>query len=167
MHVQVPLALDTDASSAGRMLADPVYVRAKVAASGSEVLHVDVTPGDNGAFTVTTRRSLPTELIPPQARAFIGDRLEVRQAEAWEAPGPDGGRRGTVAVEITGAPVRLTGTVALIPGDGTSRVVYDGDLKATVPLFGAMVEEAAVKAVRSALEAEEAVAREYVRTTRD
>nr|WP_276582124.1 DUF2505 domain-containing protein [Cellulomonas sp. RIT-PI-Y] len=147
------------------MLADPVYVRAKVAAGGGEVLHVDVTPGDGGAFTVTTRRSLPTDLIPPQARAFIGDRLEVRQAEAWEAAGPDGGRRGTVAVEIAGAPVRLTGTVALIPGGESSRVVYDGDLKANVPLFGALVEEAAAKAVRSALEAEEAVAREYVRTT--
>jgi hypothetical protein len=165
VHLQVPLALDTDAQSAGRMLADPVYVRAKVAAGGGEVLHVDVTPGDGGAFTVTTRRSLPTDLIPPQARAFIGDRLEVRQAEAWEAAGADGGRRGTVAVEIAGAPVRLTGTVALIPGGESSRVVYDGDLKANVPLFGALVEEAAAKAVRSALEAEEAVAREYVRTT--
>ncbi|MEV7972660.1 DUF2505 domain-containing protein [Cellulomonas sp. NPDC089187] len=164
MHLQVPLTLDADAHTAGRMLADPVYVRAKVAASGGEVLHVDVTPGEEGAFTVTTRRALPTDLIPAQARAFIGDRLEVRQAEAWEAPGADGGRRGTVAVEIAGAPVRLTGTVALVPGEGSSRVVYDGDLKANVPLFGAMVEEAAAKAVRSALEAEEAVAREYLRT---
>jgi len=167
VHLQVPLALDTDAPSAGRMLADPVYVRAKVAASGGEVLHVDVTPGEGGAFTVTTRRALPTDLIPPQARAFIGDRLEVRQAEAWEAADADGARRGTVAVEIAGAPVRMTGTVALIPGGESSRVVYDGELKANVPLFGAMVEETAAKAVRTALEAEEAVAREYVRTTGD
>ncbi|GIG25960.1 DUF2505 domain-containing protein [Cellulomonas denverensis] len=163
MHLQVPLALDTDAVTAGRMLADPVYVRAKVLAGGGEVLHVDVTPGENGAFTVTTRRALPTDLIPSQARAFIGDRLEVRQAEAWEGPDDDGGRRGTVAVEIAGAPVRLTGTVALIPEGERSRVVYDGDLKASVPLFGAMVEEAAAKAVRSALQAEEAVAAEWVR----
>lgn len=165
MHLQVTLSVDTDPRTAGVMLADPVYVRAKVRAGGAEVLHLDVTPGEDGAFTVTTRRALPTDLIPPNVRGFVGSRLEVRQVEAWEAPGPDGTRNGTVAVEIAGAPVRLTGTVALAGTDGGSRITYTGELKANVPLFSAPVEEAAAKAVRRALEAEEAVAREWVRTT--
>ena len=165
MHLQVTLSVPTDARTAGSMLADPVYVRAKVRASGAEDLQVDVTPGEEGAFTVTTRRALPTDQIPPNVRAFVGSTLEVRQAEAWEPAAADGGRRGTVAVEIAGAPVRLTGTVVLAGTGGTSTITYDGELKAHVPLFGAAVEEAAAKAVRGALQAEEAVAREWVATT--
>jgi Protein of unknown function (DUF2505) len=52
--------------------------------------------------------------------------------------------------------VRLTGTVTLSPdGADGSVLVYDGELKASVPLFGAVIEQAAVGAVRSALEAEQ------------
>ncbi len=167
MHLQVTLTVDTDPRTAATMLADPVYVRAKVRASGAEELALDVTPGENDAFTVTTRRSLATDLIPANIRAFVGARLEVRQVEAWEGPSADGTRRGTVVVEIAGAPVRLTGTVALTGDDAVTRIVYDGELKASVPLFGSAVEEAAATAVRGALEAEQAVAREWVATTPD
>lgn len=165
MHLQVTLSVPADPRTTGAMLADPAYVAAKVRASGAEELAVDVAPGEDGSFTVTTRRSLPTDQIPPQARAFVGSRLEVRQVEAWEPAAPDGSRTGTVAVEIAGAPVRLTGTVVL-SGDGDgSRITYDGDLRANVPLFGAAVEEAAAGAVRGALQAEEAVARDWVAGT--
>jgi hypothetical protein len=167
VHLQVTLSVGTDPRTAATMLADPVYVRAKVRASGAEELAADVTPGEGGAFTVTTRRSLPTDLIPANIRAFVGARLEVRQAEAWEGPAEDGTRRGTVALEIIGAPVRLTGTVELRAAGAGSEIVYDGELKASVPLFGAAVEEAAAKAVRGALEAEQDVAREWVATTPD
>jgi hypothetical protein len=167
VHLQVTLTVDTDPRTAAVMLADPVYVRAKVRASGAEEVALDVTPGEGEAFTVTTRRSLPTDLIPANVRAFVGARLEVRQVEAWEGPAADGSRRGTVAVEIAGAPVRLTGTVALTGDDAASTIVYDGELKASVPLFASAVEEAAATAVRGALEAEQGVAREWVATSPD
>ncbi|WP_282949030.1 DUF2505 domain-containing protein [Cellulomonas endometrii] len=165
MHLQVSVSVPADPRTAGVMLADPVYVRAKVRASGAEELHLDVTPGEDGAFTVTTRRALPTDQIPANVRSFVGSTLEVRQVEAWEAAADDGTRNGTVAVEIAGAPVRLTGTVTLTAAGGGSRIVYDGELKANVPLFGSAVEQAASKAVRAALEAEEGVAREWVAST--
>jgi len=137
------------------MLADERYARARVEASGAAVEQVDVVGSAQTAFTVTTRRLVPTDQIPAQARSFVGSRLEVRHVEAWEAPDTDGTRRGSVVVEIVGAPVRLTGTVTLAPDAGASTVTYDGDLKATVPLFASAVEGAAVGAVRSALEAEQ------------
>jgi hypothetical protein len=70
-------------------------------------------------------------------------------------------------VEIAGAPVRLTGTVTLSGDASSSTIVYDGELKASVPLFASAVEEAAATAVRSALEAEQGVAREWVATAPD
>jgi hypothetical protein len=138
------------------MLADAGYARARVEASGAAVEQADVTGTVDAAFTVATRRSVPTEQIPAQARVLVGSRLEVRQVEAWEAPEADGTREGTVVVEISGTPVRLTGTVTLDGGPTGSVLTYDGELKATIPLFGGAVEQAAVGALRSALEAEQA-----------
>jgi hypothetical protein len=156
VHVRVQLRYAAGVAAVAAMLADPGYARARVEASGAAVEAADVTGAADGAFTVATRRSVPTEGIPAQARSFVGSTLEVRQVEAWEAPEGDGPRQGTVVVEISGTPVRLTGTVTLEAEAGGSVLTYDGDLKATIPLFGAAVEQAAAGAVRSALEAEQA-----------
>ena len=158
MHLRVSFALAASPSTVADMLADPAYVEAKVRASGAIEQQVDVVPGEDGAFTVTTRRALPTDQIPANMRAFVGSQIDVRQVEAWEGPGADASRAGTVVVEISGAPVRLTGSVRLAPDGAGSTVVYEGDLKAAIPLFAGTVEEAAASAIRSALAAEEAVA---------
>lgn len=160
-HLSEMLVLPTDPRTAARLLADPEYVRAKVEASGATCEQVDVTHDDAGAFTVTTRRALPTEQIPPQVRAFVGGRVEVRQVEAWEAPDDEGARVGTVVVEVVGVPVRLAGRVTLVShGPSDTAVRYDGELRAGIPLFGGAVEEATAAAVRSAIAAEERVGRE-------
>ena len=164
MHVQVQLRFGAEPSAVAAMLSDVGYARARVEAGGGTVEQADVVGSAGGAFTVTTRRSMPTDQIPAQARSFVGSRLEVRHVEAWEAPGPDGTRRGSVVVEINGAPVRLTGSVALAAdGAGSSTVTYDGELKATIPLFASAVEQAAVGAVRSALEAEQDAGNRWLR----
>lgn len=158
MHLHVPLDLAGEPGAVAAMLSDPAYVHAKVLATGALDQQVDVVAGENGAFTVTTRRSLPTDQIPGNIRAFVGSRLDVRQVEAWEGPAADGARRGTVVVEITGAPVRLTGTTSLVGSGGRSTLTYDGDVKAALPLFASAVEEAAGGAIRAALAAEADVA---------
>lgn len=163
MHLSVTLDLPTDAATAGRMLADPRYVEQKVVASGAIDHQVDVTGSADEAFTVTTRRALPSDQIPAQVRGFVGNRIDVRLVEAWEAAGPDDGRVGTVVVEIAGAPVRLTGRCLLEPaGPASTRLTYDGDLHAGIPLFGAAVEEAAARAIRGALGVEQAVAERWL-----
>ncbi|QTE30213.1 DUF2505 domain-containing protein [Pengzhenrongella sicca] len=163
MRVHVQLRYPATVATVAAMLADPAYGHARVAASGAVAHHVDVVDAADGAFTVTTRRSMPTDQIPANFRAFVGTSLDVRQVEAWEAGTTT--RHGTVVVEITGAPVRLTGTTTLAPvpdaaspdgaEPGASLLTYDGDVKAGVPLFGAAIEEAAARAVRAALEAEQ------------
>ena len=159
--MQVKLRYAATVPAVAAMLADPAYGHARVAASGAIAHQVDVAATPDGAFTVTTRRSMPTDQIPANFRTFVGSSLDVRQVEAWEA-GSDV-RHGTVVVEITGAPVRLTGTTTIesddasTPGAGSpaSVLTYDGDVRAAVPLFGAAIEEAAARAVRAALEAEQ------------
>ncbi|WP_340697636.1 DUF2505 domain-containing protein [Cellulosimicrobium funkei] len=157
MHLSVELRYPAPVHAVGAMLADEEFVRWRAARSGGEGAHVeqvDVTGGPDEGFTVTVRRTLPTDQIPAHVRSFVGGRLEIRQAEAWE-PERDGERSGTVSLEITGAPVRLTGTVTLSPEGGGTVERYDGEVKANVPLFGGAIEQAAAEAVRTALAAEE------------
>ena len=72
--------------------------------------------------------------------------------------GPQGQRHGTVSVEITGAPVRMTGSILLVPTADGSRMTYSGEVKSPIPLFGASIEAAATEAIRSALTEEAAYA---------
>lgn len=145
------------------LLADEEYVTAKVRATGALSHQVSVVGTPAADFTVTTRRQMPTDAIPAQFRSFIGSTLEVRQVEAWEVPDEaDGTRRGTLVVEITGAPVRLTGTVRLAREGDVTVQRYDGDLRASVPLFAAAVEKATAEAVYAAIDAEQRTASEWL-----
>lgn len=163
MQLHVTIDLPTDVRGAAHLLADPAYVHAKVRASGAVDEQVDVSGTASGAFTVTTRRAVPTSQIPAHLHALVGARIDVRQVEAWEAAAPDGSRSGTVVVEIAGAPVRVTGRTSLVAtGPDTSRVTYEGEVRAAVPLFASAVEEAAGAAVRAALREEQSVAARWL-----
>lgn len=155
MHLHVTLQYDADVARVGRMLADNGFVEDKLVASGALRHHSNVVGDPERGFTVTTRREMPTDSIPPQFRGFVGSTLEVRHVEAWE-PLADGERKGSVVLEIVGAPVRFTGRLQLAPtGTAGSVIEVDGDLKAALPLFAAALEEAAAMAVRAALDAEQ------------
>lgn len=159
MRLQAVLRYPAEPARVVAMLADPAFSRRVIEETGGKVEAVDVT-GDStgvGAFTVTTRRAVPTDQIPAQMRSFVGASLDVRQAISWGAV-EDGIRRGSVALEIAGTPVRLTGTTHLVSSpEGSTVVEYDTQVRAQVPLFATAVEEAAAGAVRHALTTEEKV----------
>lgn len=158
MHLTAQVRHQADVDRVAALLADERFVAEKVAATGALQQQVDVVGTSDDAFTVTTRRQMPTTAVPAQFRSLIGSTLEVRQVEAWEPPAV-GERRGTVVVEITGAPVRLTGTMRLTQQpDGTTVQEYDGHLKASVPLFASAVEQATAGAIREAIAVEERTA---------
>ena len=166
MHLTVDLTFPANLDDVSAMFADESFVRWRAQRSTGSVHgaveQTDVTGTADDGFTVVVRRTLPSDIIPVQARPFVGAHLQIRQAEAWEAA-DDGRRAGTVAVEILGAPVRVTATAVLtaLP-DGGTRLTYAGEVRATVPLFGAVIEEAAVSAVRTTLETEAEAGRDWL-----
>lgn len=161
MHLSATTQLDAGLDRVTAMLADREYAETVAGATGATSYQVDVAGSADGAFTVTTRRQMPTTDIPTQFRSLVGSSLEVLQVDAWEAPEPEG-RRGTVVVEITGAPVRMTGTLWLRQdGTVTTRDVR-AEVRASVPLFGAAVESAVTDALRRAITAEERVAADWL-----
>lgn len=161
MHVTAQARFAADPVAVARMMADEDFVRAKVEAGGASAHSVSVVGDPELGFTVTTRRQMPTDSIPAHLRSMVGASLEIRQVEAWEPAGPHG-RAGTVLVEVTGAPVRLTGTVLLAADGDGARAVVEGELKASIPLFGGAVEQATAQAVVAALAAEEQAAARWL-----
>ncbi len=144
-----------DPARVAAMMADEEFVAARVRAAGAHPHGVAVVGGPASAFTVTSRRQVATAGIPAQFRPLVGSSLEVREVEAWE--GVDGeGRVGTLVAEIVGAPVRLTGSLRLTAdGAGASTVQVEADLRATVPIFGSAIEQAAARSVARIVAAEE------------
>lgn len=162
MHISSEQRLPAAPHRIAAMLTDPEFIAFRSAASEAPVEDSVITGTPAREFTVTTRRTVTADLIPVQMRPFVGERLEIRQVEAWAAPSGED-RTGTVVLEITGTPVRMTGTVGLsATADGGSLLRHDGDLKAAVPLFAAAIEQAAATSIRSILDQETAAALQWL-----
>jgi len=145
------------AGRVAEILADQSFIDAWLAGEPTFARSASVAGTPPGAFTVSIRRRIPVGDLPPQLRQLMPRGLDVRQVNAWEAVGSDGVRRGTSAVDILGAPVKLTGTMALVPkGDEECEQRYAIDLQATVPMMGAKIEQAAAHVIQRALDTEKA-----------
>lgn len=153
MRISIDLHFPVATDAVVRLVNDEEFIRYRARRTGSRVVQVDVTSGPDGSFTSAVRRTISSDLIPPHVRPVVGNELEIRQTEAWAEPhsGPQGDRHGTVAVDITGAPVRMTGSILLAPSGTGSLMTYSGDIKSSLPLFGAAVEKAAAEAIEQAL----------------
>lgn len=153
MRISIDLHFPAATDVVVRLVNDADFIRYRAQRTGSRVVQADVTAGPDGSHTSAVRRTIASDLIPPHVRSFVGNELEIRQTEAWAEPfaGPQGDRHGTVAVDITGAPVRMTGSILLSPADTGSVMTYTGEIKSSLPLFGAAVEKAAAEAIENAL----------------
>lgn len=156
MHLSAKTSFDASPERVAAMFADLDFIATKVRATGAVAQKADVVGSSVGRFTVTTRRQMPTTDVPAQFRALVGGTLEVREVQAWQAPaeGADA-RHGTIVVEVTGAPVRLTGTLRMTSDGATTTVAIDGDLKASIPFFASAVEQVIADAMHGAVRAEE------------
>jgi hypothetical protein len=136
------------------MLIDRAFQDEVCLATGALRHTVSIEASGDGT-RITTERTLPSDQLPDFVRRFAGDTLTVRRVDDWRpADGGGagaGGRNGTVVVEITGAPVRLTGRVSLAATGAITREQVTGDLKAAVPLIGGKVERAAEAPIRAAI----------------
>lgn len=153
MRISIDLQFPVATDAVVRLVNDEDFIRYRAQRTGSRIVQVDVTSGADGSFTSAVRRTISSDLIPPHVRPVVGNELEIRQTEAWAEPhaGPQGDRHGTVAVDITGAPVRMTGSILLTPSDAGSVMTYSGEIKSSLPLFGTAVEKAAAEAIEQAL----------------
>ena len=105
---------------------------------------------------------MPTAQFPDFVRSMVGATITVTEVDDWGAARPDGSRAGTITVSISGAPLRLTGTLALHPASSGATADIEADLKASIPFLGGRLESAAAPAILAAVRAEERTARDWL-----
>jgi len=162
VRIETEIRYAATPDAVGTMLADPSFVDSKCAATGALRHTVQVDGDASGAFTVTTVRTMATDTFPDVARKFVGETVDIKEVDSWEAAAADGARSGTVVVEISGAPLKLNGTLALRAHDGGTLQEIEGNLKASVPIIGGRLEKAAEPALQMAMRKEGEVGREWL-----
>ena len=127
----------------------------------TKALSYDVQVTESGGDTIVrVSREMPANDVPDIARKFVGQTLTLVQTETWHAAAADGSRRADVVGEISNTPVTLKGT-ASITGDGQAVQAIDLDVKVAVPLIGKKMEPFVVDAIRSGLQKEHELARDW------
>jgi hypothetical protein len=147
------------------MLTDEDFQGQKSVATGASSHDVSVA-GTGERTTVTVKRQMSTEGLDLPSFINLGSTLPIEEVYDWGPASADGSRSGTIRVSLAGLPLQLNGKLALAPdgnGNGTQQST-DADLKCSVPFFGSKVEEMAAPAIRSALEVEERVGKEWLST---
>jgi hypothetical protein len=130
------------------LITDAAFQLALIAHLGGEEAEVvEDLRGPNGAVRLTTVQETATDL-PAFARKIIPAHITVRHTFDWSPDAGDGVRRGTWAVEATGAPVKIGGATELRPDGRGTRHVYLGRVEASVPVVGGRLEGLALDNLR-------------------
>jgi hypothetical protein len=162
VRLSAEIRYQADPKAVFRMLVDPAFQEAKCVATGSLEHEVDVSEHDDGGATVYSRRTMPTDRVPDFVRSFVGSTVHLAETQHWQAADADGARAGSITVEIEGIPVRFTAATALAADrDGTQQPI-EGEIKASVPLFGGRIERAVEPAVRAAIRVEQRTGTEWL-----
>lgn len=113
-----------------------------------------ITDLGGGRTGVRTERVLPTRGMPTAVSSLVGDTLTVTEEQTWGPARQDGTRTADLELRVSGAPVRMRGTVTLSPAGEGSRLVVAGDLTCTVPFLGKKVEVAAKPTIEESFDHE-------------
>ncbi len=163
MKLTAEMRYPADPNQVYLMLRDPAFQERVCLASDPVSHRVDVVDGDGDGATITTSRELPTDEFPGLIRKFVGATVEVVRVDTWGPAASDGSRSGTLAVDIKGAPIGLTGTITLAPSQGGGSVVeIHGNLKASVPLIGGKIEGAVEPPIRASILQEEEIGKSWL-----
>jgi hypothetical protein len=139
------------------MLGDREATIGKYAGMGHRDVQITGLEASNDAIRIESSRVVDAD-IPGFAKKVLKPTNTMRQVDTWTRQG-DESWDGTFAVDVQGAPVRISGTMRLVPGEGetTHDVTIKVDVK--VPLVGGKIADWAAKNdVRTTLDAEFAAA---------
>jgi len=128
----------------------------------TKALSYNVEVTKSGSDTVVkVRREMPSDGVPDFAKKFVGETLTLVQTETWHAAKADGSRNADVSGEIVNTPVTLKGTASITGSGGQAVQAIDLDVKVAVPLIGKKMEPFVVDAIRSGLQKEHELGREW------
>ncbi len=140
---------------------DPKFRGAVCEATRALDYDVDVDEHADGTATVTVRRTMPAE-VPDFVKRFVGETLDVVQTEEWGAPDNVGQRTANLMVQVTGQPVKMTGTVTIGAVGQGARTSIRGDLRVSMPFVGKKIEPEIANGILAAAAKEQQTADEWL-----
>jgi hypothetical protein len=150
------LTYEAPLTDVGQMLMDPAFRERVCDAIGCLRKEVTVGP-EGGGMKVVVDMVRPTEGIPGFAKKFVGDQINIVQAERWSDM-----EDGTVEVTIPGKPGEMAGTLRLRESGGTTTETVAMEIKVNLPLVGGRIESLIADMLRKALKTENSVGRRYL-----
>jgi len=137
------------------MLRDESYTTAKYEAAGGAQIKIERVDATDDTLTVVSTRVVTVDL-PGFAKKVLKPTNTMRQTDEWTRDA-NGSWRGTVNVEVQGAPVKMQGTMRLEPADGGAATTETVDIRVEVkvPLVGGKIADWVAKdEARTQLDAE-------------
>jgi hypothetical protein len=151
------LAFPADPRATYALLTDLDYVEEVAHGTGGSDVTVSVTPTEDGGAIVVSERTLPAK-IPSYAKALVGETLTVHETRVFGPEAADGSREGSFTVGFPGAPITVSGTLALVPNDEGAELDLEMSVKASVPFVGGKIEQFAGEQVERFVAKEEQIA---------
>jgi hypothetical protein len=94
--------------------------------------------------------------LPGFAKKVLSPKQHVTQTDVWSGADSKGRRSGTFAVQAKGAPVRLQGTLQLVPrGAKGCTNTTEVTVECNVPLIGGKIADLVANDTRRALDHEQ------------
>ncbi|MCB0894109.1 MAG: DUF2505 domain-containing protein [Nocardioides sp.] len=151
------IVYDAPLAEVSAMLGDPSF-REDVC-TYQRVLRSSVRVDDRGGGTrtVVVEQVQPAKGIPSFAKKFVGNEIDIVQREEWTTEDA-----AELHVTIPGKPGEMLGTIALAESGGLTTETVDVTIKVHLPLVGGKIEGLIADLLRKALDAENAVGRDYL-----
>ncbi len=143
------------------MMVDEAF-HARVCAATFAVRHsASVTRTSDGA-TVITHREMSTQGFPDYARSMVGQSIEIVETIIYGPAEADGSRIGDLQIALGSAPIGLKGDIRIVPVEGGTEVIVEGNLKCSLPFVGGKIESAAAPTVIAGVHKEYGVGLEWL-----
>lgn len=155
MKHTVTISYPASASKVADMLASPEYIQGRFARLGMKDTPITATAEGDGFSTAATFSVDPSRL-PNAAQRFIKSSINASLTETWSAPEAGGARTGSIAVNVTGVPVKASASERLIAvSEEATTLEVSVDFSVAIPLIGKKIEERALGFVSRIVEDEE------------
>jgi len=124
-----------DVETAFAFLSDPDAITERFTAAGDTDIEVVRCEADGDDFVIEVTRVVTVDL-PSFAKKVLKPKNTMRQTDRWGPAQADGSRQGTYTIDVSGAPLKTSGTHDLHhDGDGTRHTV-SGEIEVKVPIVG-------------------------------
>jgi hypothetical protein len=134
MKLRHELHYDAAPADVVAMMTEPAFWD-RVAVATAAISSTTTVATADGATTVVSDTEQPVQGVPSFAKKIAGDSARAVTTQVWT------GTSAAYEVDTPGKPTSVRGTITVNPQGTGSVVVYDLELKASVPLIGGRLEK--------------------------